>query len=80
MELVYKFQKGELPLCHLKFGTIILLPKKKEILPKSSNTVQFLLNVSFKIFTEVGTNYISAIAPKVMYPTQTTFLPGRHML
>jgi hypothetical protein len=33
-----------------------------------------LLNVSFKIFTEVGINRITSIAPKVIKPTQTACL------
>jgi hypothetical protein len=38
------------------------------------------LNVSFKIFTKVATNRISKVAQKVINPTQTTFVPGRHIL
>jgi hypothetical protein len=36
--------------------------------------------VSFKIFTKVGTNRITIIAKKVIRPTQTTFMAGRHIL
>jgi hypothetical protein len=36
--------------------------------------------VSFKIFTKVATNRISKIAEKVIRPTQTTFMPGRHIV
>ena len=39
-----------------------------------------LLNVSFKIFTKVGTNRIASIASKVVRPTQTAFIPGRTIL
>jgi hypothetical protein len=36
--------------------------------------------VSFKIFTKVATNCISEIAHKVIRPTQTAFILGRHIL
>jgi hypothetical protein len=38
------------------------------------------LNVSFKIFTKVGTNRIAEVAQTVVRPTQTAFVPGRHIL
>ena len=39
-----------------------------------------LLNVSFKIFTKVLTNRLSLVANKVIRPSQTAFIPGRHIL
>jgi hypothetical protein len=36
--------------------------------------------VSFKVFTKVGTNRVTSIAEKVIQPTQTAFMPGRHIL
>jgi hypothetical protein len=39
-----------------------------------------LLNVSFKIFTKVGTNRVTSIAHKVIKPTQSAFIPGRNIL
>jgi hypothetical protein len=39
-----------------------------------------LLNVSFKIFTKIGTNRVTDIAESVVQPTQTAFMPGRHIL
>jgi hypothetical protein len=36
--------------------------------------------MSFKLFTKVGTNKITGIAPKVIRPTQTAFMPGHHIL
>jgi hypothetical protein len=67
------FQRGELPLFHLNFGTIILLPKKRECCPNSTYRHICLLNVSFKVFTKVGTNRVTHIAEKVVQPTQTAF-------
>ena len=39
-----------------------------------------LLNVSFKIFTKVGTNRLTQIAHSMVRPTQTAFMPSRHIL
>jgi hypothetical protein len=40
----------------------------------------FLLNISFKIFTKVGTNRVTTVASSVISPTQTKFMLGRHIL
>jgi hypothetical protein len=58
--------RGELPLFHLKFGTIILLLKKKNATQIQQYRPICLLNVSFKNFTKVGTNRISEVAHKVV--------------
>ena len=39
-----------------------------------------LLNVSFKIFTKVPTNRLSVVAQKIIRPSQTASIPGRHIL
>jgi hypothetical protein len=39
-----------------------------------------LLNVSFKIFTKIGTDCVTEIAHEVVTPMQSTFIPGRHIL
>jgi len=39
-----------------------------------------VLNVSFKIFTKVGTNRLNKIAQTVVSPTQTAFMPGRNIM
>jgi hypothetical protein len=39
-----------------------------------------LLNVSFKIFTKVGTNRILEVVHTVVRRTQTAFMPRRHIL
>jgi hypothetical protein len=39
-----------------------------------------MLNVSFKIFTKVVANGLSMVASKVIRPSQTAFLHGRHIL
>jgi hypothetical protein len=80
MLMFKKFHSGELPLFHLNFGTIILLPKKENAVQIQQYRPICLLNVSFKLFTKVGTNRIAKIAETIISPTQTAFMPGRHIL
>ena len=62
MALFTDFHQGNLPLNRLNFGTIILLPKKKDAKVIWQYRPICLLNVSFKIFTKVATNRLSTIA------------------
>ena len=39
-----------------------------------------MLNVSFKVFKEAGTNRDTDVAQKVVTPTQSAFIPGRNIL
>jgi hypothetical protein len=39
-----------------------------------------MLNVSFKIFTKVLANRVTAVANRVIRPTQTAFLSRRHKM
>jgi len=80
MAFFTEFHQGSLPLNSLNFGTIILLPKKKDAKVIQQYRPICLLNVSFKIFTKVATNRISTIAQKIIRPTQTAFLPGRNIM
>jgi len=80
MALFTDFHQGNLPLNRLNFGTIILLPKKKDAKVIRQYRPICLLNVSFKIFTKVATNRLSTIAQKIIRPTQTAFLPGRNIM
>jgi hypothetical protein len=36
MDMVVSFQNGELPLFHIYYGTIILLPKKENVIVSKS--------------------------------------------
>ena len=80
MAMFNDFHKGELPLFHLNFGTIILLPKKEDACKIQQYRPICLLNVSFNFFTKVATNRLTGVAQKVVKPTQTAFMPGRHIL
>ena len=71
---------GHLELFHLNFGMIMLLPKKEEAVRIEQFRPICLLNVSFKILTKVGTNRLTRISNSVVQPSQTTFMPGRHIL
>ena len=71
---------GQLHLFHLNFRTITLLPKKTEAVRIEQFRPICLLNVSFKIFTKVGTIRLSQIAYSVVQPSQTAFLLDRNIL
>ena len=80
MPMFHDFFSGHLELFHLNFGLITLLPKKEEAVRIKQFRPICLLNVSFKIFTKVGTNRLTQIAHSVVQPSQTVFMPGRHIL
>jgi len=80
MPLFIDFNKGELPLHSLNFGTIILIPKSKEAKQIQQYRPICLLNVSFKIFTKVATNRIVKIAQHIIKPSQIAFLSGRNIM
>jgi hypothetical protein len=64
--LFVQLHSGDLPLYKLNFGVITLLPKKDNAVQIQQYRPICLLNVSFKIFTKVGTNRITGIAHKVI--------------
>jgi hypothetical protein len=74
------FYKGEIPLFHLNFGTIILPPKKENAIQIQQYRPICVLNVSFNFFRKVRTNRISEVAHSVVKPTQMAFMSGRHIL
>jgi hypothetical protein len=80
MAMFGHFQAGGLPLFKLNFGIITLLPKKENAIQIQQYRPICLLNVSFKFFTKVATNRVSVVAHTVVKPTQTAFMPGRHIL
>jgi hypothetical protein len=80
MALFNQLHTRELPLFKLNFGIITLLPKKENAVQIQQYRPICLLNVSFKVFTKVATNRITKLAEKIIKPTQTAFMPGRHIL
>jgi hypothetical protein len=61
MGLFRSFFNADLPLLNLNYGTIILLPKKENVVQIQQYIPICLLNVVFKIFTKVAMNRISTI-------------------
>jgi hypothetical protein len=78
--LFHEFHKGDLPLFSLSFGIITLLPKQKEAKQIQQFRPICLLNVSFKIFTEVMADRVALVAQKVIKPSQTAFMSGRNIM
>jgi hypothetical protein len=66
MEILFSFHKGELPRFHLNFS--------EDAIHIQQYSPICLLNLSFKMFTKVGTNRVSDVAEIVVQPTQTTFM------
>lgn len=66
MRMVQDFSKNQLDLSRLNYGAITLIPKIKDAI----NVKQFrpicLLNVSFKIFTNLLLNRLSPFMDKVI--------------
>jgi hypothetical protein len=80
LALFSEFHREELNLFSLNFGIITLIPKVLDATKIQQYRLICVLNVSFKIFTKVGTNRLSTVAQKVVSPTQTAFLPGRNIM
>ena len=57
-----------------------MLPKKTEAVRIEQFRPICLLNVSFKIFTKVGTDRLTQIAHSVVQHSQTAFMPDRNIL
>jgi hypothetical protein len=80
MAMFAQLQDGDIPLYKLNSGLVTLLPKKEDASRVEEYHPICLLNVSFKIFTKVGTNRATIFAHKVVRPTQSAFIPGRNIL
>ena len=80
MALFQDFHEGILPLFSLNFGIITLLPKKTKTVQIQQYRPICLLNVSFKIFTKIAVNRLMSVADKIIRPTQSAFMPRRHIL
>ena len=80
MAMFMDFHNRNLLLHSLNFGIITLLPKKTNDVQIQQYIPICLLNVSFKIFTKVAVNILTHVADNVIRPTQSAFMPGRHIL
>ena len=80
LALFNEFHKENLDLFSLNFGIITLIPKIENAIKIQQYRPICVLNVSFKIFTKVGTNRLNKVAKTVVSPTQTAFMPGRNIM
>ena len=80
MALFSDFHKEELNLFSLNFEIITLISKSLEATKIQQYRPICVLNVSFKIFTKVGTNRLNKVAQNVVSPTQTAFMQGRNIM
>ena len=80
MDMFVQLRAGNMPLFKINYGIITLLPKKEDASKIEQYRPICLLNVSFKIFTKVGTNRVTSIVSRVVCPTQTAFIPGQNIL
>ena len=69
-----------LELYSLNFGIITLIPKIQNATKIQQYRPIYVLNVSFKIFTKVGTNRLNMVAKIVVSPMQTAFMSGRDIM
>jgi len=75
-----ELHRETLDLYSLNFGIITLIPKVNNAIKIQQYRPICVLNVSFKIFTKVGTNRLNMVAKTVVRPTQTAFMPGRNIM
>ena len=80
LHLFADLHREALDLYSLNFGIITLIPKIQNAIKIQQYRPICVLNVSFKIFTKVGTNRLNTVAKTVMSPTQTAFMPGRNIM
>jgi hypothetical protein len=80
LALFQEFHKETLDLFSLNFRIITLIPKIENATKTQQYRLICVLNVSFKIFTEVGTNRLNKVAKTVVSQTQTAFMRGRNIM
>ncbi|WVZ88936.1 LOW QUALITY PROTEIN: hypothetical protein U9M48_035403, partial [Paspalum notatum var. saurae] len=80
LQMFWDLSKGDLPLFSLNFRVITLIPNVQEAKVIQQYRPICLLNVSYKIFTKVATNWLTLVADKVVSPTQTAFIKSQNIL
>ena len=80
LPLFAELHREALDLYSLNFAIITLIPKVSNAIKIQQYRPICFLNVSFKIFTKVGTNRLNMVAKTVVRPTQTAFMPGRNII
>ena len=79
-EMLDRLYDGQLDLCRLNYGVIILLPKVKPATSVKQFRLICLLNVIYKIITKTLTVRLSKVVGRVVSSFQTAFIPGRNIL
>jgi hypothetical protein len=77
LPLFHDLHREALDLYSLNFGIITLIPKIQNATKIQQYRPICVLNVSFKIFTKVGTNRLNKVAKMVVSPMQTAFIYAR---
>ena len=80
MQIFHDLHNGDIPLFSLNFSVITLLPKTQEANKIQQYRPICLLNVSFKIFTEVATTRVNSVIDNIISPLHTAFMRGRNIL
>jgi len=79
-EMLDRLYDGQLELCRLNYGVIILLPKVKPATSVKQFRPICLLNVIYKFVTKTLTVRLSSVVGRVVSNFQTAFIPGRNIL
>lgn len=80
MKLMEDFYEGNLDLGRLNYGAITLIPKVRDAFNVKQFRPIYLLNVSFKIFSNILMNRLTEVADKLEDKSQTAFIKGRYIL
>ena len=80
LHLFADLHRETLDLYSLNFGIITLIPKIQNAIKIQQYRPICVLNVSFKIFTKVGTNRLNMVVKTVVSTTQNAFMPGRNIM
>jgi hypothetical protein len=80
LAMSHDFHNDSLDLFSLNLGIITFIPKIENATEIQQYRPICVLNVSFIIFTKVGTNRLNKVTTTVVSPTQTTFMPRRNIM
>jgi hypothetical protein len=80
MQMFHDIHPRTLPLFSLNFGVIALILKVQEANRLQQYRPIFLLNVTFKIFTNATTIKINTITDQIVGSSQTAVMRGHNIL
>ena len=80
MNLVRKFEIGELDITRLNYVMLTLLPKEPDATDLKKFRPITLINCSFKIFSKALNNRLIKISERLISPNQTAFIKGRYII